>query len=245
MAVDIARFENARCAVKCIHERFNIGTYKERSQHLLLKLYYEPDTSFHEVGFGGHIADIMRDGEIVEIQTGSFAPLVKKLAVFLPEKQVKIVYPCPVKRRICWVSPETGETSCGVYRNYSKKRYSVLPKLLRISELFSSENLSVDVVLTVVTEFRMLDGYGIDKKKRATKTDTVPDEISDIVTLKTPSDVASFLELKSGETLTQSEISKRFGFGGRKLWMAVKSLESLGIIELCGKEKNRYIYKVI
>lgn len=245
MIVDKERFENARCAAKRIHERFNIGTYKERSQHLILKLYYEPDTTFHEVPFCGHIADIMRDGEIIEIQTGSMAPLVKKLSVFLPEKSVKIVFPCAVKSRICWIDPESGESFDGVFRKYEKKRYSVLPELLRIGEYFGCDGFSVDLVMTYATVFKLLDGYGVDRKKRATKTDTVPDEISEIITLKTSFDVKHFLGLHSGEIQTQGDLAKRYGLKRRRLWMTVKGLQEIGVIEPCGKEKNKLLYKVL
>ncbi|MDD6094494.1 MAG: hypothetical protein PUC29_01990 [Clostridia bacterium] len=244
MKPDINRFENARNAAMCVHERFNIGTYKERSQHLVLKHYYEPDRDCHEISCKGHIADIKNGDGIIEIQTSAFSPLVKKLEAFLPEYRVKIVYPCNVNRRICWINPETGESLTGNYRNYPKKIYSVLPELLRISEFFGNGNLSVDLVLCAVTENRLLDGYGADRKKRATKADTFPDEIIETVTLRNKDDIFHLLELEKGGTLTQSEMSKRFSLSGRRLWMAVKCLETLGIISLDGKIGNKKIYTV-
>ena len=244
MKPDINRFENARNVAMGTHERFNIGTYKERSQHLILKHYYEPDAKYHEIPFMGHIADVKNHTEIVEIQTSSFGSLTNKLSAFLPENKVRIVYPCNIKHRICWINPASGETFLGNYRSYPRRIYSILPELLRIADFFYNDNLFVDLVYAAVTENRLLDGYGDDKKKRATKSDTVTDEIIEIETLTNIEDLFKLLNFEKGQTLTQSDMSKCFGMTGRRLWMAVKCLETFGIIRFDGKIGNKKIYTV-
>ena len=42
------------------HDRFNIGTYKEKKLHIILKRYFESDPAFHEIPTNGFIADIRR-----------------------------------------------------------------------------------------------------------------------------------------------------------------------------------------
>lgn len=243
MNTDDKRFLNARNAVISAHERFNIGTYNERSQHLFYKLYYEPDTSYHEISVSGYIADIKNNDLITEIQTSSFGRLKDKLAAFLPEYKVKIVYPCSSIKRICWVDTETGDITNGFYRKYSKQIYSLLPELLHICKYINNPNLSIDIAEAEVSELRLLDGYGPDKKKRATKSDIIPDSIIEIKTLNNSYDISDMLPFEDGQLITNAQLSKIFGYRGRKLWMAVQLLLSLNIISLDSKDKNKHIYK--
>ena len=244
MKPDIERFENARNAAISAHERFNIGTYKERSQHLILKLYYEPDTSCHEIRVAGHVADILNCDGITEIQTSSFGNLVKKLDVFLPDHKVRIVYPCAVRQRVCWADPERGEVVFGNYRSYPKNVYKLLPELLPIKGVLDNENLKIEIVFTSVSDMRLLDGYGPERKLRATKTDKIPDEIIDIASVDKKDDLLKILDLPWGESVSRQELSKLLGMSGRKFWMAQTCLEEMGIISLAGKEGNKKIYKI-
>lgn len=73
MELNKARFYDIVCSsVKAEHERYNIGTYKEKELHIILKKYFEPDSTYHEIKTNGFIADINRDGVITEIETSGF-----------------------------------------------------------------------------------------------------------------------------------------------------------------------------
>lgn len=79
---DAARFAAAREILLENHKRYNIGTYQERSQHLILKCYFEPDQARQEIPLDGYIADIYNDAGVIEIQTSGFGTLRDKLEVF-------------------------------------------------------------------------------------------------------------------------------------------------------------------
>ena len=54
-----------------------------------------------EVKVDGYVIDLVRaDGELVEIQTGSFSPLRAKLDALLDRHRMRIVHPIPAQRRI-------------------------------------------------------------------------------------------------------------------------------------------------
>lgn len=112
-----------------------IGTQKERTLHSVLKYYLEPDAEYHEIPVGSFIADIYRDGRILEVQTGSFTPLAKKLDVFLPKFPVTIVYPIPWHKWVHWIQPNTGEVSKGRRSPKTGNLYMLLPELYRIPSL--------------------------------------------------------------------------------------------------------------
>ena len=50
-------------------ETNGIGTLKEKTMHAVLKNFYEPDVSHQEIKVDRFVADILRDNEIIEIQT--------------------------------------------------------------------------------------------------------------------------------------------------------------------------------
>ena len=241
---DAARFAAAREALLENHSRYNIGTYQERSQHLILKRYFEPDPARHEIPLEGYIADIYGDAGVIEIQTSGFGALRNKLEVFLRHYPVTLVYPSAVKKRVVWTDPETGDMCVGSYRNRKSARYSVFAELLYISSFFAHPNLCVLNVLTAASDYKLLDGFGKDQKSRATKTDTVPDELLEIVPLKSLDDVLRMLPVSTGEAFTNAELEKIFGMRGRRLWAAVKFLENAGAIWRSGKKGNNLLYTV-
>lgn len=88
-----------------------IGTLGERTLHMVLKRYFEPDESLHEIRVGGFVADIVRPNGIIEIQTRDFSKLRRKLAAFLELGPVTVVYPvpwagwllCPIAPLMIWL----------------------------------------------------------------------------------------------------------------------------------------------
>ena len=241
---DPVRFASARAAVAQTHARYNIGTYRERSQHLILKRYFEPDTSKHEVPLCGYVADIYGDAGVIEIQTSGFGALRGKLEVFLQEHKVTLVYPRAMKKRVIWTDPGTGEAFVGVYRRDARARYAILAEMLYIAAFFPHPNLQVLNVFTAASDHKLLDGYGKDRKMRATKTDTVPEEILEIVPLRDAEDIRGLLPLSPGEHTTREALAKLFGVSGRRLWNMIRFLEEIGILVRCGKEGNKIIYAV-
>ena len=241
---DPARFAFARAAMEEAHERYNIGTYRERSQHLILKRYFEPDTGKHEIPISGYVADIYGDAGVIEIQTSGFGALRGKLEVFLREHKVTLVYPRALKKRVIWTDPETGAASVGNYRKDPRARYAILAELLYIAAYFPHPNLQVLVLLTAASDHRLLDGYGKDRKMRATKTDMVPEEILEIIPLRGPGDVLGLLPLSPGDRTTREELAALFGARGRRLWNMIRFLEDAGVLVRSGKEGRRIIYTV-
>ena len=95
----MTRFENALEKAKGnIAFDGGIGTLSEKTLHSVLKYYIEPCDDFHEVAYCSFVADIMRDGCITEIQTRAFDRLRKKLAAFLPNCPVTVVFPIAENR---------------------------------------------------------------------------------------------------------------------------------------------------
>lgn len=243
-APDAARFAAARAVLTETHNRYNIGTYRERSQHLLLKHYFEPDPARHEVTLEGYIADIYNDAGVIEIQTSGFGVLREKLEAFLHKYPVTLVYPSAIQKRNVWIDPDTGMKNEGIYRKSRRGRYSILSELCYIATYFSHPGLQVLNLLTVSSDYRLLDGFGKDRKRRATKIDTIPDALVEVVSFRNRRDLLKIIPFSPGDTATNADLAKAFGMRGRQLWQAVRFLEDVKVIYRAGKRGNTILYTI-
>jgi hypothetical protein len=83
-----------------------IGTLNEGALHAQLKNWYQrPDDRIERV-IDGFVVDLVRGDLQVEIQTGSFAPLRRKLELLTRQHPVRLVAPVPLVRRIVRLSDE-------------------------------------------------------------------------------------------------------------------------------------------
>ncbi len=121
------RFETAKKKVLGIQrDRQGIGTLGEKTVHAIVKHYMEPDTDYHEIPVDGYVADIYREGNIIEIQTANFNKLREKLGCFLKHYEVTVVYPIPHIKYLRWLDEESGSITAG--RNLPKRE----PLIMRL-----------------------------------------------------------------------------------------------------------------
>ena len=124
-----------------------IGVLREGPLHAAVKeLLARPGDRF-EVPVGPFVIDLVRaDGELVEVQTGGFAALGRKLDALLDEHRVRIVHPVAGERRIVRVDSH-GEV---VAVRRSPKRATALEvfdKLVAFPSLLTHPNLMIEVML--------------------------------------------------------------------------------------------------
>lgn len=217
------------------HARFNIGTYKEKKLHRILKLYFEEDPSCHEIPYAGFIADIKRENRIIEIETSGFTGLREKLDAYLPDCQVTLVYPIASSRSVSWIDPESGEIS--PKRKSPKKEtvYDLLFECIYILDYLSNPNLTVAGVCMEMQEYRMLDGWSRDKKRGSHRYERIPTDLFDIITLSGKEDYEALLPEDCQKDFTMAQFCKSIGrnqYTGRAV---MKILIKLGIVVQRGK----------
>ena len=175
MAIDNKRFEEIRDnIVGKDRQRIGIGTLSEKTLHIILKNYYEPDIDKQEIPIEGYVADIFTGSEIVEIQTGQFNRMREKLKAFLPLYPVTIVYPITHERWLRWIDEETGEISAGRKSPKKENPYLIFPELYKIKAFLKDPNLHLKIAVLDMEEYKVLDGWGKHKKNNASKFDRIP-----------------------------------------------------------------------
>lgn len=221
-----------------------IGTLSEKCLHAALKRYYAPDPSHREVPVGRYIADVFDGERIVEIQTRNFAYLRAKLKIFLPLYPVTLVYPLPRVRYLIWTDPETGEVTRPHKGRRQETPLSALHELYAITPFLQEENLTIELLLFDLDEHRLLDGYGKDRKKRASLVERIPRGAPEQVILRTAEDYRALLPEGLPAQFKVAELQKRAGLRSRNAYSAVHVLESLGILTRSGTEGRAAVYRL-
>ena len=183
----------------------HIGTLQEKRLHATLKAYLCADETCHERPVGDMVAedgkkprrmvaDILRDGEILEIQTGGFFPLRDKVAWYLAHTpcRVTVVHPIAAVRYLSWIDPADGSV---ISRRRSPKRgrvRDVARELYWLSDFIGDPRLSIRILLVELEEYRMADGWSRDGKRGSNRYERFPTALLGDVTLSTPADYATY-----------------------------------------------------
>lgn len=240
----VRRFEAARAAVLSESVSWEgIGTLSEKSLHKILKLYIEPDTSFHEVLHLGYVNDIKNSDGIYEIQTRNYEKLLPKLKKLLPENKITVVSPLATDKSICWLDKESGEITSPRRSTKRENIFDAFKLLFGIREVLTHPNLTVRVLYLKVEDFRYLNGYGKDKKHYSTRIERIPSRILCEVELTDAHSFASFLPSELNEEFTASEFSRAIKRTSRYSYYVLKMLVRIGVLSEAGKRGRAIIYR--
>jgi hypothetical protein len=212
----------------------SIGVMREGPLHAAVKaLLAEPGDRF-EVPVGAFVIDLVRaDGELVEVQTGSFGALGKKLDALLDDYRIRIVHPVAAERRIVRVD-EQGEV---VAARRSPKRataVAVFDELVAFPALLTHPNLTLEVLL--LSEDHIRRPQPVVKRGRTRDPgERRLVEVLDRIVLRTVEDVLAALPALPPEPFSTRELADCLGCGRVLAQRTVYCLRSIGIVEHAGK----------
>lgn len=226
-------------------ERSGIGTLSEKTIHAVLKTYFSPNSLNHERKVHSYVADILKDDQIIEIQTRNFNLLRKKLEAFLPEHKVTIVYPVSHTKWLCWVNEETGEVTKPRKSPKVGSPAAIFPELYRIKNYLNHPNLSLHIVMLDVEEYRLLNGWSSDKKRGSTRNDGIPVNFADEIILKESSDYLQLLPDNLPKQFTTKDYKKAAHVSQNNAWTALNILSYLNVIKQVGKQQNLHVFEIV
>lgn len=245
MCIDEKRFEQAKNRVIGIkRERRGIGTLSEKTVHAVLKNYYAPDTDMHEIPIADFVADIYTGSEIMEIQTRSFHTMRRKLAAFLPEYPVTIVYPIPHVKWLFWMDTETGELSAKRKSPKKGTPYEAFIELYKIRPFLADKNLKFRFALIDMEEYRLLNGWSRDKKKGSDRYDRIPTAFVEEVCIDCRADYMQFVPYDIPDEFTAKEFAGCAKIPLRLAQTVLLILNDLQIVKRIGKAGRSYLYQV-
>ena len=223
--------------------RKSIGTRNESSLHRALKYQYTGPGGRTEIKVGDFIADgIRKNGEYIEVQTGSFAPLKKKIAEFAAAGKVRIIHPIAVTKIIEVYDAD----KTFLYRRKSPVHgspWSLFDALLHAPELPLNRAVAIEIVLADITEKRVRDGKGSWRRKGASIKDRELSVLHESLLYKGPRDYLRFVPFKKNEEFTVSMLAKRAEVDKWTARKALYVLTKLKVVKRIGKKTRELLYK--
>ena len=241
------KFDSAKLSVLTgKYTAHGFGTLQEKTMHMVMKRYYEPNEDYHEVPIGPYIADIYTGDEIIEIQNGNFGKMREKLDFYLNEYEVYLVYPFPHNRWICWIDPESGEIKSKRKAPGTGSIYSALPEFFRIKSYLSNPHLHIRVPLIDMEEYRLMDGARRknNPKVGSHRYDRVPLELVDEIIIDSLQDYLQLFPIDLPDEFTTKDLSKHAGIHVSLAQETLKLTYDLGIVARIGKVGNSYLYRI-
>jgi hypothetical protein len=225
-------------------ERSGIGTLSEKTLHLVLKNYLEPNEENHEVKVGRKVADIKSDDSITEIQTRSFNLLRPKLAEFLKEHKVTVVFPVAKEKYILWIDPESGEVAEPRKSPKKGSALDIFPELYRIKAFLLDSNIRFKILLLGVNELRLKNGWSKDGKRGSYKYESIPTALFEEFELNSVSDYKKLIPDGLPEMFTSKDFAKASKRTVYRAQTALNVLTHVGAVERVSKKGRSYCYAI-
>lgn len=224
--------------------REGIGTLQEKTVHAVLKNFYEPDPAHQEIPVGNFVADILRDNEIIEIQTRSLNAMRRKLDFFLEHYPVTIVHPVIHTKWLYWIDEETGEITKKRKSPKTGTQYDAFYELYKIKPYLNHPNLHLCLPVIDVEEYRLLNGWSHDRKRGSSRYDRIPKALVDEFYIGNVREYGCMIPEELPAEFTAKDYAKASGLALRYAQTAMTVLHYIGVITLVRKEGRAHVYSL-
>ncbi|MDR0448778.1 MAG: hypothetical protein LBH07_08935 [Treponema sp.] len=221
----------------------HIGTENESSLHRSLKLCYAKSGKTERTREGYVCDAIDPEGTVIEVQTGHFYALKKKLPVLAKNGKVRLIYPVIVNKTI-----ELYDTKGKLlFRRKSPKKgkpWDIFYELIYAPSLVGLKGLTIEIVMVDAIERRRDDGKGSWRRKGISIVDRVLEEFREKIVLKRKTDWRrNFLPI-NGECTAKTLALKAHikpALARRTLY----TFEKAGFLEKIKKQGRSWIYRTV
>jgi hypothetical protein len=192
---------------------------------------------------GDFVCDgIGKKGELIEVQTGSFGPLKKKIPLLLKSAPVKIVHPIILTMYI-----ETYDKTGALLRRRKSNRrgspWDLFKALLYAPELPLCPGLSIELALVDSTEKRVADGKGSWRRKGVSIAGRGLLAWHGSIPLLCLRDYRRFVPFKKGQEFTVQGLGEKAGINRDIAGKTLYVLTKLKVVERIGKKGNAWVYR--
>lgn len=218
-----------------------IGTLAEKSLHADLKEWLSQEGDQFEVTVDGFVIDVVRDEQLLEIQTANFTAMKRKLGKLLDQHPVQLYYPVAAQK---WIVRQTavGET---ISRRKSPKRgqpLDIFKELIRIPHLLSHPNLTLGVLLTQQEEILRDDGRGSWRRKRWSIYDRRLLTVDEAQLFHKPEEFLRLLPPSLPSEFTNKQLAKTARITTNLAQRITYTLSRCDVLAVTGKRGNANVY---
>lgn len=222
--------------------RSGIGTISEWSLHSDIKQSYLSADSQEEVELDGFVIDVVRDGLLIEVQTGGFSKIREKLKKLIKSHQLRLVYPITVNK---WIVRESRDGSEIISRRKSPKQLgpqNLFDELVYIPTLLHHQNFSLEALLIEEEEVRRKDGQGSWRRRGWSISDRRLLNILGRRVYNEPNDLLHFIPESIQGRFTNRDLAEATGYTTREASKITYCLRRMGVLKVIEKKGNANVF---
>ncbi len=216
----------------------------EKSLHDATKTWYSRPGDILEAPVDGYIVDIVRGDLLIEIQTGNFSAIRRKLSKLIKEHPVRLVHPVSQRKWIVRLDAD-GETVTSRRRSPKRGRVEdVFFELVYMPTLIMNPNLSLEVLLVHSEDVLIDDGRGSWRRRRWSIHDRRLIDVVDSRLFSEPADFRELIPTSLHDKFTTKELGEELSLRPVTSQKMVYCLRKMGSIEAVGKRGRSRLYSV-
>lgn len=217
-----------------------IGTLSEKSLHAGLKDWFAREGDQIEAEVDGFQIDIKRGDLLIEIQTGNFSAIKRKLRRLVESHPVLLIHPIA---EIKWIV-RLDSKGKQVGRRKSPKRGKVedlFGELIRIPKIVASPKLKLEVLLVELEELWIDDGRGSWRRGRWSIHDRKLLRVNRCVQLYKREDFLALIPGTLERPFTVKELAAASQITQNQSQKMTYSMRKMGLLEVVSKRGNAYV----
>ena len=221
-----------------------IGLLNEKPLHASLKEWCAQPGDRFEVAVDGFVIDIVRDDQLLEIQTGNFASIKSKLTDLVRAHQIRLIYPIAQEKWIVRLAKDNGS---GLARRKSPKRgreEDLFWEMVSFPQLLANPNFSLEVLMIREEEVRRYEGRRKWRRRGWVIEERRLLEVVDVRLFEEPADWRELLPEKLGELFTTRDLAEVAGIRRQLAQKMAYCLRKVRVIELVGKRGRANLYSI-
>jgi hypothetical protein len=221
-----------------------LSTYREGSLHASLKALYARPGDRVEAIVDGYVIDVVRDDELVEIQTASFSSAARKLRRLVEDHRVALIHPIAAER---WLVRVDSDGVVGSRRRSPKRGLAMdlFRELTAFPELIAHPNFRVELVLICEEEIRgpVPEGARYRYPREWWRLDRRLLDVVDTVRVDTPADLLALLPAGLPSQFTTADIATTSHRPKNLAMRTAYCLLRAGAVECVGKLGRLQLYQ--
>jgi len=219
-----------------------IGLLNEQPLHAALKHWYARPGDVLEAALDGYIVDLLRGNHIIEIQTGSFAAIRRKMRTLCQYYRVTLVYPVAYER---WIVKLPTTTHGQPVRRKAPRRQrmdQLFQELVSFPDLLQCPHFSIEIACVQAEEVCRYDRRHGRRRRGWVIVERRLLGVLERHVIATPSDLWSLISWELPEPFQTLHLARVLN---RPRWFAQKvayCLRESGASTVIGKAGNALVY---
>lgn len=219
-----------------------IGSLNEGSLHASLKSWYAEESDEIEKHIDGYIIDVIKDDQLIEIQTAGFSSIKLKMVHLAKNYPTKLVYPIAETK---WLLKLPEEPETAPIRRKSPRAgtiFDLFDELVSFPELIMEDRFSIEIVFIVEEEVRKFTGNKSWRRGGWKIVDRKLIQVLGTLCLPNAAAFSKLLPENLTESFTTKELATTVGISIRKAQKMVYCLRKMNVIQASGKQGRYIVY---